>query len=167
MTDSNPTVLIVDDERNLRQLLTHAIKVEGFAVETASNGKACLGFCQQHLPDLILMDALMPEMDGFTCCEILQATFGDRCPPVLMITALADTASVDRAFAAGAVDYVTKPVHWAVLRRRVRRVLQTQLLQQQLVEALKTIEQLQREKPSPSKPPTDQCVAGAGIDGTT
>jgi PleD family two-component response regulator len=143
MTNSKPTVLIVDDERNLRQLLTHAINIEGYAVETASNGKACLSFCQQHLPDLILMDALMPEMDGFACCETLQATFGDRCPPVLMITALADTASVERAFAVGAVDYGTKPIHWAVLRQRVRRILQTRLMEQQLEQAHQQIEKLQ------------------------
>lgn len=138
-----PSVLIVDDERNLRRLLSHAMTTEGYRVETASNGEACLGFCQQHLPDLILMDALMPEMDGFTCCQTLQVTFGDRCPPILMITALADTPSVERAFAVGAVDYVTKPIHWAVLRQRVRRVLQTHRLQKRLHEAQQTIADLQ------------------------
>jgi PleD family two-component response regulator len=144
MTSLKPAVLIVDDERNLRRLLTHAMTVEGYQVETASNGNACLGFCQQHLPDLILMDALMPEMDGFTCCDTLRATFGDRCPPVLMITALSDTESVERAFAVGAVDYVTKPIHWAVLRQRVRRLLQTRLLQRQLLDANRRIEALQQ-----------------------
>ncbi len=138
-----PSVLIVDDERNLRRLLTHAMTNEGYRVETASNGNACLGFCQQHLPDLILMDALMPEMDGFTCCQALQDSYGDRCPPVLMITALADTPSVERAFAVGAVDYVTKPIHWAVLRQRVQRVRQTYLVHQELCQARKTIEALQ------------------------
>ena len=68
-TLAQPSVLIVDDERNLRRLLTHAMTTEGYHVETASNGNACLGFCQQRLPDLILMDALMPEMDGFVCCQ--------------------------------------------------------------------------------------------------
>jgi PleD family two-component response regulator len=60
-----------------------------------------------------------------------------------MTTALADNASVERAFAVGAVDYVTKPIHWAVLRQRVRRTLQTHLLEQQLREAQQTIQQLQ------------------------
>ncbi|WP_035992578.1 response regulator [Leptolyngbya sp. KIOST-1] len=138
-----PSILIVDDERNLRRLLTHAMTTEGYRVETASNGEACLGFCQQHLPDLILMDAMMPEMDGFTCCTTLGATFGDRCPPILMITALADTPSVERAFAVGAVDYVTKPIHWAVLRQRVQRILQTHLLSQELLQAHSTIAQLE------------------------
>ncbi|WOD41511.1 PleD family two-component system response regulator [Nodosilinea sp. E11] len=146
MLDANPTppsILIVDDERNLRRLLTHAMTSEGYRVETASNGEACLGFCQQHLPDLILMDAMMPEMDGFTCCATLGANFGDRCPPILMITALADTPSVERAFAVGAVDYVTKPIHWAVLRQRVQRILQTHLLNQELHQARSTIARLE------------------------
>lgn len=138
-----PSVLIVDDERNLRRLLTHAMTSEGYQVETASNGEACLGFCQQHLPDLILMDAVMPEMDGFTCCEALQAGYGDRCPPVLIITALADAQSVERAFATGAVDYVTKPIHWAVLRQRVQRILQTHLQTQELARARQKIDALQ------------------------
>ena len=142
-TLAQPSVLIVDDERNLRRLLTHAMTTEGYHVETASNGNACLGFCQQRLPDLILMDALMPEMDGFVCCQALQDSYGDRCPPVLMITALADTASVERAFAVGAVDYITKPIHWAVLRQRVQRVLQTHLLTQEPHQAYRTIETLQ------------------------
>jgi PleD family two-component response regulator len=142
-TPTPPSILIVDDERNLRRLLTHAMTSEGYRVETASNGEACLGFCQQHLPDLILMDAMMPEMDGFTCCVNLGANFGDRCPPILMITALADTPSVERAFAVGAVDYVTKPIHWAVLRQRVQRILKTHLLNQEVQQARHTIAKLE------------------------
>ncbi|MEB3360110.1 MAG: response regulator [Synechococcales bacterium] len=139
---SPPFILIVDDERNLRRILSQAMRAEGYAVETASNGEACLGFCQQRLPDLILMDAVMPEMDGFTCCEILQSRYGDRCPPILIITALADTPSVERAFAVKAVDYVTKPIHWAVLRQRVRRTLQTQATVQELRQARQEIWEL-------------------------
>jgi signal transduction histidine kinase/response regulator of citrate/malate metabolism len=73
---------------------------------------------------MILMDALMPVVDGFTCCDRLTQAWGDTCPPILMITALDDRAAVDRAFQAGATDYITKPIHWAVLRQRVRRLLQ-------------------------------------------
>jgi PleD family two-component response regulator len=146
MIDANspaPLVLIVDDERNLRRLMTHAMTTEGYRVETASNGETCLAFCQQRLPDLILMDALMPEMDGFSCCEALQKCYGDLSPPVLMITALSDTPSVERAFAVGAIDYITKPIHWAVLRQRVQRVLQNHLMTQELQQARTTIQELQ------------------------
>lgn len=118
------TILIVEDEPNLRLLLSHAMANEGHRVMEAPNGEACLAVCQQELPDLILLDAIMPTMDGFACCEALHQQFGDRCPPVLITTALSDSKSVDRAFAVGAVDFVTKPIHWAVLRQRVQRILQ-------------------------------------------
>ncbi|MDX2216719.1 MAG: response regulator [Oculatellaceae cyanobacterium bins.114] len=121
---SHSTVLIVDDERNLRLMLCRAMEMEKYQVLEASTGDACLTLCQQQIPDIILLDAMMPRLDGFDCCEQLHQYLGDRCPPILMITALSDLASVDRAFASGAIDFVTKPIHWAVLRHRVRRILQ-------------------------------------------
>lgn len=120
-----PQILVVDDERTLRLVLKHAMQKEAYRVIEASDGAECLELCQQQLPDLILMDAIMPVINGFDCCAELHRQFGDRCPPVLMITALDDQDSVDRAFESGASDYVTKPIHWAVLRQRVRRLLQT------------------------------------------
>jgi PleD family two-component response regulator len=105
-------------------LLCQAMEMEGYHVLEASTGDACLALCLQQIPDIILLDAMMPGLNGFDCCEQLQHQLGDRCPPILMITALSDLKSVDRAFAAGAIDFVNKPIHWAVLRQRVRRVLQ-------------------------------------------
>ncbi|GAC1464200.1 MAG: PleD family two-component system response regulator [Chamaesiphon sp.] len=116
-----PLVLVVDDEQTIRLLLRHAMEKEGYQVIEAHDGEQCLAVCKQQLPDIILLDALMPVIDGFTSCAELKATFGDRCPPILIITTLNDRESVDRAFNAGAADYVTKPIHWAVLRRRVSR----------------------------------------------
>ncbi len=126
------TILIVEDEPNLRLLLSHAMANEGHRVLEAANGEACLAVCQQELPDLILLDAIMPTMDGFTCCEALHQQFGDRCPPILITTALSDSKSVDRAFAVGAIDFVTKPIHWAVLRQRVQRILQNRWVMAEL-----------------------------------
>jgi PleD family two-component response regulator len=96
---------------------------EGYHAVDVSGGEQCLSLCQKELPNIILLDAIMPGMDGFNCCSQLQKTFGDRCPPILMITTLHDQDSVDRAFAAGATDFITKPIHWAVLRQRVNRLL--------------------------------------------
>lgn len=121
---SQSTVLIVDDEHNLRLILCRAMEMEGYQVLEATSGEACLALCQQQIPDIILLDAVMPGLGGFDCCEQLNQHLGDRCPPILMITALSDLESVNRAFAAGAIDFVTKPIHWAVLRQRVRRILQ-------------------------------------------
>lgn len=119
------SIIIVDDERALRMVLRRAMEGEGYHTIDVSSGERCLFLCQQELPNMILLDAVMPGMDGFECCKRLLQTFGDRCPPILMITALHDQESVDKAFAVGATDFITKPIHWAVLRQRVQRLLKT------------------------------------------
>ena len=131
LEDSAPSclsILIVDDEPTTRLLLRVAMQKEGFRVIEASNGIECLRLFKQEQPDIVLLDAVMPEMDGFSCCAALQ----DLCEklstgrlekvsvPVLIITSLDDSQSVEQAFAAGATDYVTKPIHWALLCHRVR-----------------------------------------------
>lgn len=145
MTHRTPVVLIVDNDRSLRMILTMAMQHEGYEPQDAGDGQECLLLCQQQLPDIILLDAVMPGMDGFTCCTELQTRFGDRCPPILMITALVDADSVDRAFAAGAIDFVTKPIHWAVLRHRVKRILETNWALQELHQAREHIQMLQNQ----------------------
>lgn len=135
-------ILIVDDEPELRRLLALAMQHEGYQTDEAGHGEQCLAYCRESLPDLILLDAVMPEIDGFTCCETLHSIYGETCPPVLMITALSDLKSVERAFAVGATDFVTKPIHWAVLRQRVRRLLQIRLLIQELQQSQLELQQL-------------------------
>lgn len=120
-----PVVLVVDDDKAMRTILRRLLEKEGYQVLEASNGSLCVDLCHRELPDIILMDGMMPGMDGFTCCEQLQQGFGEFCPPILMVTTLDDEESVNRAFAVGATDYITKPVHWAVLRQRVRRLIQS------------------------------------------
>lgn len=139
-------VLVVDDDRSLRTLLRFAMEEEGYQVAEANNGENCLAQFARLQPDIVLLDAVMPVMDGFTCCSQLRTLPTAEYTPVLMITVLDDQESVDQAFAAGATDYVTKPIHWAVLRQRVARLLAanrslTQV--QQVTEALQR--QLQRE----------------------
>ncbi|MBD2121785.1 response regulator [Trichocoleus sp. FACHB-262] len=142
----SPLVLLIDDDRSMRLLLAQAIKQEGYQVVEAKDGKEGLALYQQVHPDIILMDALMPIMDGFACCAQLRTLPGGDRVPVLMITCLDDPASVDQAFVAGATDYVTKPIHWAVLRQRVRRLLETNRttaeLQQQTERARRSEDQL-------------------------
>lgn len=120
-----PLILVVDDETSIRMTMALAMRKEGYRVAESKDGQHCLDSCQQLRPDIILMDAMMPQMDGFICCDRLKTQLGKDCPLILMITALDDQDSVDRAFEVGAIDYVTKPIHWPVLRQRVRRLLQT------------------------------------------
>ena len=117
-------VLIVDDDRSTRSALRAALQRSGFVVTEASDGSEVAAEVERMRPDVILMDALMPVMDGFTACALLQETPEGREIPVLMITALEDSASIERAFAVGASDYIPKPLHLAVVNQRVRRLVE-------------------------------------------
>ena len=142
------SVLIVDDEPSMRLLLRTAMQRDGFQVTEASNGMECLEIFQQQRPDVVLMDAMMPQMDGFSCSVALQEMTSPNQTPILMITGLDDPQSVDRAFDAGAADYVTKPIHWALLRQRMRRlrdIIERQRAEQKIKESLKEKEALLKE----------------------
>ena len=155
-TNKTPLILIADDDRTMRSLLNLAMEEEGYRVAEAQNGEQCLSEYAHFQPDLILLDAMMPELDGFTCCKKIRSLPGGERVPILMITVLDDRESVEQAFNAGATDYITKPIHWAVLSQRVRRLLtanqawlqvaavQEQLRQQQVWEELmrKILQQL-------------------------
>jgi EAL domain-containing protein (putative c-di-GMP-specific phosphodiesterase class I)/CheY-like chemotaxis protein/glycosyltransferase involved in cell wall biosynthesis len=141
VSENAPLVLVVDDDRSLRKLLTMAIQQSGYRTVEATNGQEALELYQQVSPDLILLDAMMPEMNGFACCRrlrMLQATEALSSTemsqgsvltqessqlPILMITALDDEDSVENAFAAGATDYITKPINWSILKQRLKRLL--------------------------------------------
>jgi diguanylate cyclase (GGDEF)-like protein len=135
MTNSAHTnktlVLVVDDDLVIQMQIRQAMQKEGYKVAVAGDGQEALDIYTRLRPDIVLLDAMMPVIDGFTCCAqmqtLAQEKFTDhfsQTTPILMITGLDDPDSVDKAFAVGATDYITKPIHWAVLRQRVRRLLQ-------------------------------------------
>ncbi|MEH2366039.1 PleD family two-component system response regulator [Nostoc sp.] len=130
--ESQCLVLIVDDEPFIRLILRHFLEREGYQIVEAQNGIEALTLFNQLHPDIVLLDAIMPDMDGFECCTQLELLDCNKHTPVLMITGLEDQESVDRAFAVGAMDFVTKPIHWPVLRQRVKRLIQQSQLQQKL-----------------------------------
>jgi CheY-like chemotaxis protein len=137
-----PLILIADDDSSIRSLLMLALEEENYRVEEAINGKDCLAKYPRLQPDLVLLDAVMPEMDGFACCQHLRTLPEGQQIPILMITFLDDRASIDQAFQAGATDYITKPIHWSVLRQRVRYLLASaQRLRQGEITQAKLLEQ--------------------------
>ncbi len=143
----SPLVLVVDDDRTLRALLRLAMEEEGYQVAEANNGENCLAEFARLQPDIVLLDAVMPVMDGFTCCSQLRTLPTAEHTPVLMITVLDDQDSVDQAFEAGATDYVTKPIHWAVLRQRVARLLEASRALKQVWQVTQALQmQTQRER---------------------
>ncbi|MDP2903490.1 MAG: EAL domain-containing protein [Methylovulum sp.] len=119
-----PIILVADDDRAIRFVLHDVLERDNYRIEQASTGIQAVALCERHMPDLILMDVMMPEMDGFTACQKIRACPEGISVPILMITALDDEQSVERAFAVGANDYIPKPIHFAVLRQRVARLLE-------------------------------------------
>ncbi|PSB22534.1 diguanylate cyclase response regulator [filamentous cyanobacterium CCP1] len=136
-----PLILIVDDDPFVRMQLRLLLEREGYRIVEAQDGKAALAAFEQQ-PDIVLLDALMPETNGFECCAELQSLPNGQTTPILMITGLNDQESVDRAYEVGAVDYVTKPIHWAVLRQRVRRLIEQTQLQRELEAANRDLQRM-------------------------
>lgn len=122
-TIESPLVLVIDDDKLTRLELRLAMTQAGYRVAEATDGKAGLEAFEQTHPAIVLLDALMPVMDGFDCCRQLRQMPEAEGIPILMITSLENQESVDYAFEVGATDYITKPIHWAVLRQRVRRLI--------------------------------------------
>lgn len=117
---SRGTLLAVDDTPDTLAVLTDALERDGYTVLIATSGAAALSVCGRITPDLILMDAVMPELDGFDTCRRLKAVPATAHVPVIFMTALSDTEHVVRGLAAGGVDYVTKPIVLDELFARIR-----------------------------------------------
>jgi two-component system, sensor histidine kinase and response regulator len=129
-----PVVLIADDENLIRLQIRRVMEQAGYRVVETSNGEECLLAYVSVQPDIVLLDAIMPEIDGFECCRRLQTLPENYHVPVLIITGLDDQESVDLAFASGASDYITKPIHWPVLLHRVRHLIKQSQIYRELEE---------------------------------
>lgn len=118
-------VLVVDDDAPTRLVLRKVLTKQGYEVLEASNGVDGIAMVQQHRPDLVLMDVMMPELDGYAACAQVRLEDGDESLPIIMLTAADDMASIETAFDAGATDFITKPINWPLLSERVRYALRT------------------------------------------
>lgn len=116
-------ILIVDDDTSMRMLMRASLQQAGYEVAEAENGRLALEQFNNLRPDAVLLDVMMPELDGFETCSALRKLPGGEHTPVLMVTGLDDAESIHRAFEAGATDFITKPITWAMLGYRVRYVL--------------------------------------------
>ena len=120
-------VLVVDDQNLTHRLIETYLKSETEIniVGFANNGREAIEKIPRLQPDVILMDVEMPDLDGFTCCQKIRSLPGGDRVPILIITVLDDRESIERAFQAGATDYITKPINCEVMARRVDRLLST------------------------------------------
>lgn len=120
MHKKSSRILIVDDTMPNIQMLGTVLRQEDYQINIAQNGPQALRMAERVLPDLILLDIMMPEMDGFEVCMQLKENPVTQDIPVIFLTARVDTCDVVRGFAIGAADYVTKPVEASILLARVR-----------------------------------------------
>lgn len=126
-------ILIADDDEGIRLMLRRVLERDGYEVIEACDGEEGLALSETHRPSLVIMDAVMPKMDGFAACHALQGTSWGCTVPVLMLTVLDDESSIERAFKAGAYDYLNKPINISVLTHRIRHILINSLAEQQLL----------------------------------
>ncbi|MBD2458929.1 response regulator [Nostoc sp. FACHB-87] len=119
-TEQTPTVLIVDDNSANLGVLSDALDQAGLEVMVAKSGKVALERVKYALPDLILLDVMMPEIDGFETCRLLKANPKTKDIPVIFMTALSDTTNKIAGFQVGAVDYITKPFQQEEVLSRVQ-----------------------------------------------
>jgi putative two-component system response regulator len=122
-TNKQPLVLVVDDDESMRALLTKQMELDGYRVVTAKHGAKALAECATTLPDVVLLDALMPGMDGFQVTDMLRASDRTQAIPIIMVTVLDDHPSRLRALQAGVQEFISKPIDRAELSLRVRNVL--------------------------------------------
>lgn len=116
-------ILIVDDERRNRDLLEVILKEEGYDLLMAASGEEAIRVVVEHSPDLILLDVMMPGMDGYQVTAWLKGNLGTRHIPVIMVSALDDRNSRMHGLGAGAQDFITKPVRRADVCASVRTFL--------------------------------------------
>ena len=131
MNDSRPLVLIVDDNATNIDLLVNTLKAEN-RLGIAKNGPSAIAYATKQMPDLILLDIMMPEMDGFEVCRRLKDDPQTADIPVIFITAMGEPVNKTSGFELGAVDYITKPFHAEEVKSRVRTHLSLAGMRRQL-----------------------------------
>jgi len=120
MMAQKPTLLIVDDMPENIDVL-RAILKDDYRLKVATNGERALALCREEpLPELVLLDVMMPGMDGYEVCRRLKADARTRRIPVIFVTAMNEIEDELKGLELGAVDYLTKPVHPAIVKARVR-----------------------------------------------
>jgi putative two-component system response regulator len=129
-----PSILLVDDNTANLQVLSGALNDLGPKLLIAKNGKTALTIADKALPSLILLDIMMPEMDGYEVCRRLKDHIRTRDIPVIFVTAMTDEADEAKGLALGAVDYITKPINPELVQARVRNHLELKQHQDRLEE---------------------------------
>jgi CheY-like chemotaxis protein len=147
-TDSTgtSTILVVDDNAQNLELLVAYLDDLDCEVRTAVDGVDCLEQVQQSVPDLILLDVMMPRMSGFEVCRKLKSDPNTRDVPIVMVTALNELGDIERGVESGTDDFITKPVNRLELSTRVKSLLRVRHLKGELDRALAYIEDVEDDR---------------------
>jgi two-component system, OmpR family, alkaline phosphatase synthesis response regulator PhoP len=121
-------ILIADDNTQNRELLEAYLADDGHEILMAADGRQTVDVATEKQPDLVLLDIMMPKLSGYEVCEKLKADPRTKNIPILMVTALRDMADIEKAVAAGADDFLSKPVHRIELKTRVKSLLRVRHL---------------------------------------
>jgi signal transduction histidine kinase len=143
-----PVILIVDDDATQRLAARAYLEAAGFSVAESNCGRDCINRLHAVKPDLIILDVMMPGIDGFEVCRRIRSDPDLMYTPVLMVTGLDDQNSIERAFEVGATDFLVKPITWSLLVYRVRFMLRLSLFEQNTRYALHLAEAANRAKSS-------------------
>jgi two-component system phosphate regulon response regulator PhoB len=118
------TILLVEDDPDIRHLVSYKLTKSGLTVIEAADGFAALDLARRHPPDLIVLDVHMPRLSGLDVCRELRDSPGTERVPIIMLSARARPEDMEKAYAAGATDYVVKPFSPRALQERVESALQ-------------------------------------------
>ena len=130
-------ILVADDDAILREIARATLQASGFSVQVVGSGDAAVAACALSMPAVALLDVEMPEGNGYQACANIRMLPGGASLPIVMVTGLDDSASIEHAYEAGATDFVVKPLNWPLLTHRLRYVLRGA----RTIEALRVSEQ--------------------------
>lgn len=141
-----PRVMVVDDDPGIQLLMRETLAKAGFDVSVAASGPEAIAACPAFMPDLVLLDINMPSMDGITACTEIRKQ-NERNFPIIMVTSVDDAVSIQRAFDAGATDFILKPVNWPLFQRRLDSVLAEWNRSQEFDDSIKRVQLLEKVAP--------------------
>ena len=118
-----PLVVVAEDDEVSQLLMREALELSGFRVELAENGQIAVDAVKRFCPDIVLLDVMMPIMDGISACSAIRDLPGGDHIPIMMVTTLEDKESIRNCYEAGATDFMTKPINWMILQQRIRYLL--------------------------------------------
>lgn len=137
-----PLILIVDDVTKNIQVVGSTLKDQGYRIAAANNGIKAIEIAQEVEPDLILLDVMMPELDGFETCKRLKSIENTKDIPIIFLTAKVEPEDIIKGFELGAVDYITKPFNLYELKARIKTHIELKVTKDQLIEKNEILKKL-------------------------